>query len=226
LDQILEIGPGTGVLTGFLRDKYGKRLHLIEVDGRSVDYLRQHFPLMDDRIHHADFLRFDPEQFGFTRFAVIGNFPYNISSQILFRVLDFYEKVPVLAGMFQKEVAERIASGPGSRDYGILSVLLQAHYNIEYLFTVPAHVFTPPPKVLSGVIRMTLKKDHILTCNPSKFKAVIKMAFNQRRKVMRNSLSQIAAGQTNFPYATLRPEQLSWEQFVELVLWFEKEGKI
>jgi 16S rRNA (adenine1518-N6/adenine1519-N6)-dimethyltransferase len=195
------------------------------VDNRSVEVLRQKFPGLGSRIHHEDFLKFDPARLGLQRFAIIGNFPYNISSQILFRVLDFYEKVPVVAGMFQKEVAERIASGPGSRDYGILSVLLQAHYRIEYLFTVQAHVFDPPPKVLSGVIRLTLKKDHQLPCDPARFKTIIKTAFNQRRKVMRNSLSKFSGGK-DFPYSAMRPEQLGWEQFVELTGFFENEGTI
>jgi 16S rRNA (adenine1518-N6/adenine1519-N6)-dimethyltransferase len=224
-NQVLEIGPGTGILTGYLLERFGDRLHVIEVDSRSAEYLRENFKALGTRIHQADFLHMDPERYGFENFAIIGNFPYNISSQILFRVLDFYEKVPVLAGMFQKEVAVRIASGPGSRDYGILSVLLQARYDIEYLFTVPAHVFTPPPKVLSGVIRMTLKMDHTLGCDPSKFKALVKTAFNQRRKTLRNSLFQLSGGSNEFPYCKLRPEQLGFAQFVELVLYFEKAGK-
>jgi 16S rRNA (adenine1518-N6/adenine1519-N6)-dimethyltransferase len=212
------------VLTSFLLERFGKRLHVIEVDDRSVEYLRTNFPELETRIHHADFLQFDPDRYRFGNFAVIGNFPYNISSQILFRILDFYERVPVCGGMFQKEVAQRIASGPGSRDYGILSVLLQARYDIEYLFTVPAHVFDPPPKVQSGVIRLTLKQDHQLACDPLKFKTLIKTAFNQRRKTLRNSLFKYSGGLNEFPYSTLRPEQLGYRQFVELVNFFE-EGK-
>ncbi|MFM7823776.1 MAG: ribosomal RNA small subunit methyltransferase A, partial [Bacteroidota bacterium] len=148
---------------------------------------------------------------------VIGNFPYNISSQILFRVLDMYERVPEVAGMFQKEVAQRIASPPGNRDYGILSVLLQAHYDIEYLFTVPPESFNPPPKVDSGVIRMKLRKDHQLGCDEVSFKRVVKTAFNQRRKTMRNSIkSLLPADYSNIPYLDMRPEQLHFSAFVTL----------
>lgn len=215
--QILEIGPGTGVLTEYLLKNKTKKLFCIEVDDRSIPVLQHRFPELEGRILHDDFLHAALTELDEGPFAVIGNFPYNISSQILFRVLDFYERVPELVGMFQKEVAERIASGPGSRDYGILSVLLQAHYDIDYLFTVPPDVFIPPPKVQSGVIRMKLKQDHLLKCDPVYFKKLIKTAFNQRRKTIRNSIkSLLPADRQNIPYLDKRPEQLHFTQFVEL----------
>ena len=214
---VLEIGPGTGVLTELLLPHFGDKYYCIEIDDRSVEYLKERFPELRKRILHDDFLKAKLHEFGEHSFAVIGNFPYNISSQILFRVLDMYERVPHLVGMFQKEVASRIASGPGSKEYGILSVLLQAHYDIEYLFTVPAEVFIPPPKVQSGVIRMELKKDHQLKCDPVLFKKLIKTGFNQRRKTLRNSLKSILpAGIENMPYLDKRPEQLHYTQFVEM----------
>ncbi|HEX5002019.1 MAG TPA: 16S rRNA (adenine(1518)-N(6)/adenine(1519)-N(6))-dimethyltransferase RsmA [Bacteroidia bacterium] len=223
-DTVLEIGPGTGMLTRFLLERFGNRLHVIEVDNRSAEHLTNTFPELGNRIHRSDFLKFDIESLHAKGLAIIGNYPYNISSQILFRVLEYYVQVPMLAGMFQKEVAMRIASGPGSRDYGILSVLLQAHYDIEYLFSVPPHVFEPPPKVQSGVIRLTLKKDNLLGCSPRSFKHVVKTAFNQRRKTLKNSLLKLSGGLTEFPYSTLRPEQLDYRKFVELVHYFENQG--
>ncbi|HMT29796.1 MAG TPA: 16S rRNA (adenine(1518)-N(6)/adenine(1519)-N(6))-dimethyltransferase RsmA [Bacteroidia bacterium] len=216
-NQVLEIGPGTGVLTELLVQNEKKKLFCIEVDGRSVEVLHEKFPQLKTRILHDDFLHASLKELHDEPFAVIGNFPYNISSQILFRVLAFYERVPELVGMFQKEVAERIASGPGSRDYGILSVLLQAHYDIEYLFTVPPEVFIPPPKVQSGVIRMKLKANHQLKCDPAFFKKVVKTGFNQRRKTLRNSLkSLLPSDRENIPYLDKRPEQLHFSQFEEL----------
>ncbi len=222
-NQVLEIGPGTGVLTQYLLNLPEKKLYCIEVDERSVDYLQINFPELKGKIMHGDFLN-DPLKFlGNEPFAVIGNFPYNISSQILFRILEFYERVPELVGMFQMEVARRIATGPGSKDYGILSVLLQAHYDIEYLFTVPPDQFVPPPKVQSGVIRMILKKDHQLQCDPVLFKRIIKTGFNQRRKTLRNSIkSLLPDDRTNIPYLDKRPEQLHFTQFVELALLLAK----
>ncbi|MGR6088688.1 MAG: 16S rRNA (adenine(1518)-N(6)/adenine(1519)-N(6))-dimethyltransferase RsmA [Arcticibacter sp.] len=214
---VLEIGPGTGVLTHELIEAGVRNLHCVEVDERSVEFLLQRFPLLKDKIHLADFLSADLGFLGDGTFSVIGNFPYNISSQILFRVLEMYERVPELAGMFQKEVAQRIASPPGNRDYGILSVLLQAHYDIEYLFTVPPEYFNPPPKVDSGVIRMQLRKDHKLDCDEVFFKRVVKTAFNQRRKTMRNSLkSLLPADYSSIPYLDMRPEQLHFSAFVTL----------
>jgi 16S rRNA (adenine1518-N6/adenine1519-N6)-dimethyltransferase len=215
--SVLEIGPGTGVLTSALLQSGVANLKCIEVDERSVAYLEENFPELKGRVIYDDFLRSDLNFMGSEPFAVIGNFPYNISSQILFRVLDEYTHVPELVGMFQKEVAKRIASGPGNKDYGILSVLLQAHYDIEYLFTVPPQSFIPPPKVESGVIRMKLRENHELLCDPVKFKMVVKTAFNQRRKTLRNSIkSLLPLNASHFPYLHLRPEQLHFSQFVEL----------
>lgn len=214
---VLEIGPGTGILTSCLLEAEINKLHCVEVDERSVEYLHNHFPQLKGKVHLADFLTADLSFLGNGSFSVIGNFPYNISSQILFRVLDMYEHVPELVGMFQKEVAMRIASPPGNKDYGILSVLLQARYDIEYLFTVPPIAFDPPPKVDSGVIRMVLKADHRLGCDEVLFKKVVKTAFNQRRKTMRNSLkSLLPAAYDQVPYLDKRPEQLGFASFVEL----------
>lgn len=223
--QVLEIGPGTGVLTEYLLHNTSKQLFCIEVDDRSIPVLENRFPELKGRIIHDDFLQAPLTELGSEPFAVIGNFPYNISSQILFRVLDMYERVPELVGMFQKEVAKRIASGPGSKEYGILSVLLQAHYDIDFLFTVPPEVFIPPPKVQSGVIRMKLKTNHQLKCDPVLFKKLIKTGFNQRRKTLRNSIkSLLPIDRTGIPYLDLRPEQLHYTQFVELTLLLS--GKI
>ncbi len=216
-DTILEIGPGTGVLTSLLKLHTDKKFYCIDVDQRSVAYLEAAYPELVGRIVAGDFLNHSLDFLGSGNFAVIGNFPYNISSQILFRILDMYKRVPQVVGMFQKEVAERIASPAGSRDYGILSVLLQAHYDIEYLFTVPPEVFIPPPKVQSGVIRMTLKENPELPCDPVVFKQVIKTAFNQRRKTMRNSLKSILPLDTSeVPFLQMRPEQLDYTQFILL----------
>lgn len=215
--QVLEIGPGTGVLTAALIQTGVKNLRCIEIDERSVAFLEENFPELKGRIYYDDFLHSSLDFMGNEPFAVIGNFPYNISSQILFRVLENYTHVPELVGMFQKEVGKRIASPPGNKDYGILSVLLQAHYDITYLFTVPPEAFIPPPKVESGVIRMKLKTDHKLDCDPAKFKLVVKTAFNQRRKTLRNSIkSLLPLDYSNIPYLSLRPEQLHFSQFVEL----------
>lgn len=217
MGPVLEIGPGTGILTAALLESGATNLHCVEVDERSVDYLHSHFPELRGRIHLADFLHADLDFMGTGTFAVIGNFPYNISSQILFRVLDMFERVPELVGMFQKEVAMRIASPPGNKDYGILSVLLQARYDIEYLFTVPPSSFDPPPKVDSGVIRMRLRPNHKLGCDEVFFKKVVKTAFNQRRKTIRNSIKSLLPPDSGqIPFLDRRPEQLHYSSFVEL----------
>ena len=187
---ILEIGPGTGVLTRFLLAA-GHDLTVVEIDRESVAYLRAHFPELDNRILEEDFLKLRLDKIFPERFCVIGNYPYNISSQIFFKVLDYKDLIPCCSGMIQKEVAERMASGPGNKNYGILSVLMQAWYDIEYLFTVPEHVFEPPPKVKSAVIRMTRNKVTDLGCSEQLFKQVVKTSFNQRRKTLRNSLKPI-----------------------------------
>ena len=215
---ILEIGPGMGVLTRFLLD-YGHNLKVDELDRDSVAYLKEHFPELEGRIIAEDFLKLDLDKVYDVPFCVIGNYPYNISSQIFFKVLENRDKVPCCSGMIQKEVAERIASKPGKKAYGILSVLLQAYYDIEYLFTVDEHVFDPPPKVKSAVIRLTRNKTTGLDCDEKLFKSVVKTGFNQRRKTLRNSLKPLLGNEcpvTSDPIFNLRPEQLSVEQFVKL----------
>ena len=215
---VLEIGPGMGVLTRFLLEA-GHDLTVVELDGESVDFLRRHFPELEGRILAEDFLRLDLDRIFPGEFCVIGNYPYNISSQIFFKVLDYKDRVPCCSGMLQKEVAERLAAGPGSKTYGILSVLLQAWYDIEYLFTVGEEVFDPPPKVKSAVLRMTRNDRRELGCDERLFKTVVKTSFNQRRKTLRNSMRPLLG--KDFPDYGLhvfdkRPEQLSVEQFVEL----------
>ncbi|MCQ2339762.1 MAG: 16S rRNA (adenine(1518)-N(6)/adenine(1519)-N(6))-dimethyltransferase RsmA [Paludibacteraceae bacterium] len=216
--RILEIGPGMGVLTQFLLSNPQIQLTAIELDSESVQYLHEWYPEL--HLIEGDFLKLDLNQlYPEGDFCVIGNYPYNISSQIFFKVLDYKDRIPVCSGMIQKEVAERLASGPGNKAYGILSVLLQAWYDIEYLETVPEHVFAPPPKVKSAVIRMKRNNRKSLGCDEQLFKSVVKAAFNQRRKQMRNSLQQLA-GKGN-PILeenifTRRPEQLSVEEFIHL----------
>lgn len=216
---VIEVGPGMGVLTQYLVQKPGMDLKLIEIDTESVEYLHAHYPALKDRIIEGDFLRLELTELFPEPFAVIGNFPYNISSQIFFKVLDYRNQIPEVVGMLQKEVAERLAAPPGSKTYGILSVLLQAWYNVEYLFTVGSEVFSPPPKVQSAVIRVTRNDCNDLGCDEKLFKQVVKATFNQRRKTIRNSLKAVAYNREtfpDFPMLNLRPEQLSVAQFVEL----------
>lgn len=215
---ILEIGPGTGVLTQFLLSA-GHDLTVVEIDRESVAYLRAHFPALDGRILEEDFLKLPLDRIFPDRFCVIGNYPYNISSQIFFKVLDYKDRIPCCSGMIQKEVAERMAAPPGGKTYGILSVLMQAWYDIEYLFTVPEHVFNPPPKVKSAVIRMTRNQVRQLGCNEQLFKQIVKTAFNQRRKTMRNSLRSLVGKECEVladPIFDERPERLSVERFIAL----------
>ncbi|MFN0030753.1 MAG: 16S rRNA (adenine(1518)-N(6)/adenine(1519)-N(6))-dimethyltransferase RsmA [Flavobacteriales bacterium] len=221
--HVLEIGPGMGALTKFLLTKNEFETSVVEIDNESVAYLKKHFTALQDRIIEKDFLLLKLNEIFNEEFAVIGNFPYNISSQILFKALDYKEYVPELVGMFQKEVALRIASSEGSRESGILSVLLQAFYDTEYLFTVEAHEFTPPPKVKSGVIRMKRKENLVLDCDEKIFKTVVKTAFNQRRKTLRNSLKSLSNGEVDMSskFFDKRPEQLSWKEFVELTKLFD-----
>ena len=215
---VLEIGPGTGVLTQFLLQNPMIDLTVVELDRESVPYLRRHFPALENRIIEADVLRLNLSGIFKDKFLIIGNFPYNISSQIFFKLLEYRNQVPCLAGMIQKEVAERIAAPHGSKTYGILSVLLQAYYEVEYLFTVGAQVFDPPPKVQSAVVRLTRNAVQQIDCNEALFRKVVKTAFNQRRKTLRNSLKTlIAAGApTTNPLFDKRPEQLSVAAFIEL----------
>jgi 16S rRNA (adenine1518-N6/adenine1519-N6)-dimethyltransferase len=230
LMDVLEVGPGMGVLTQYLLQREDIDLKLVEIDGESVEYLLTHIPGMQGRLLQADFLTLRLEKIFPERFAVIGNFPYNISSQIFFKILDYRDRIPEVVCMIQKEVAERIAEGPGSKTYGILSVLLQAWYDIEYLFSVGSGCFAPPPKVESAVIRLTRNTRTALGCDESLFKAVVKTAFGQRRKMMRNPLKPLIAAKaaregwtddekaafTANPVFERRPETLSVEEFIAL----------
>ena len=221
-DNVIEVGPGMGVLTQYLLKK-DVTTHLIELDRESVVYLQAEYPHLSPRIYSTDFLQLDLSKISRNQFALIGNFPYNISSQILFKALDYKEQIPEVVGMFQKEVAERVASGPGSKKYGIISVLLQAYYDIEYLFTVNEDVFEPPPKVKSGVIRLRRNDKEKLDCNEKFFKRVVKQSFSQRRKTLRNSLKPlIGKSDFNDPLLTQRAERLSVEDFVYLTNLLEK----
>ena len=220
---LLEIGPGMGALTKHLLNKWKENLYLVEIDNESIPYLNSHFPELKERIIHADFLTLDTETlFSGEKFSIIGNFPYNISTQILFKAIEYRTHVVQVVGMFQKEVAKRICSPEGNRDYGILSVLVQAYFHTTYLFDVPPSVFIPPPAVNSGVIKLVRKENFVLGCNDDLFKRVIKMAFNQRRKKLSNALSAML---TDKPIETdllgKRAEQLSWKDFVQLTLLFE-----
>lgn len=223
--KVLEVGPGMGVLTRFLLQKSSFETTVVEIDRESVAYLKTYIPQLEGRIIEGDFLQMDLRDiFSSTPFSLIGNFPYNISSQILFKVLDYRELVPEVVGMLQKEVAERICTGPGSKTYGILSVLLQAWYKVEYLFTVNEDVFDPPPKVKSAVIRLTSNGRKELGCNEKLFKTVVKQSFNQRRKMLRNSIKSLTPRYDELDAYTLtrRPEQLSVEEFIKLTNDIEK----
>ena len=229
---VLEVGPGMGVLTQYLLQRDDIDLKLVEIDGESVEYLRAHFPGMQGRLLQEDFLKMHLERHFPDSFAIIGNFPYNISSQIFFKILDFREQIPQVVCMIQKEVAERIAEGPGTKTYGILSVLLQAWYDIEYLFSVGSGAFNPPPKVQSAVIRLRRNSRTSLGCDEALFKTIVKTAFGQRRKMMRNPLKPLARAKAQRegwtdtqladflrdPVFDLRPEQLSVQDFIALTL--------
>lgn len=222
-DHVLEIGPGMGVLTKYLLKK-DSITHVIEIDTESVDYLKNNYLHLADRIIEKDFLKYDlKEVFGERPFAIIGNFPYNISSQILFKTLEMRDQIPEFSGMFQKEVALRICSKEGSKVYGILSVLTQAFYDAEYLFTVPPSVFNPPPKVDSGVLILKRKENFKLPCNEELFFKVVKIGFQQRRKTLRNSLKsfEISENIKSNPIFDKRPEQLSVQQFIALTQLIE-----
>ena len=222
---ILEVGPGMGVLTQFLLPK-GRELKVVEVDFESVAYLREAYPALEEGIIEDDFLKMHLDRlFGGHPFVLTGNYPYNISSQIFFKMLDNKELIPCCTGMIQKEVAERIAAAPGSKTYGILSVLIQAWYDVEYLFTVSEHVFNPPPKVKSAVIRMMRNDTRDLGCNEQLFKQVVKTTFNQRRKTLRNSIKPLLGKDCPLTEDALfnrRPEQLSVQEFVDLTNRVEK----
>lgn len=216
--RVLEIGPGTGVLTKYLLNRT-EELKLIEIDHESVEYLQISYPELSANIIEADFLKTDLAGIFQGQFGIIGNFPYNITSQILFKIIEHRSLIPEAVGMIQKEVAERLAAGPGSKTYGILSVLLGAFYEIKMLFTVSEHVFYPPPKVKSAVIRLTRKENFELSCNKTLFFVVVKTAFNQRRKTLRNSLKTLWIGKIDpdqYPIFKKRPEQLGLEEFTQL----------
>ncbi|MDR1681407.1 MAG: 16S rRNA (adenine(1518)-N(6)/adenine(1519)-N(6))-dimethyltransferase RsmA [Prevotellaceae bacterium] len=215
---VLEIGPGTGALTAFLLQCPGRTLWAVEIDRESIAYLQKTFPQLQGRLLTGDFLSLPLGDYFSEPFSVIGNLPYNISSQIFFKILEYRGQIPEVVCMIQKEVAERLACGAGSKTYGILSVLLQAYYDIEYLFTVHEHVFTPPPGVKSAVIRLRRNAVGQLACDEALFVKIVKATFNQRRKVIRNSI-KVLTGDAPLPahrYFSLRPEQLSVDEFVEL----------
>jgi 16S rRNA (adenine1518-N6/adenine1519-N6)-dimethyltransferase len=222
--SVLEIGPGMGILTGYLLEKGFDDFRVIEIDNESVHYIKEHFPELNNVIT-GDFLSLDIDKYFTEKMAIIGNFPYNISTQILFKVLKHREKVVEITGMLQKEVAERICAGPGSKTYGILSVLLQAFYKTEYLFTVPENVFSPPPKVKSGVIRLIRNDIKNLGCDEILFFRVVKACFNQRRKTLRNSVkAAFELKRDDYHEFGLRPEQLSVDQFVQLTRWIDENS--
>ena len=235
---ILEVGPGMGVLTQFLLPK-GREVKVVEIDFESVEYLRKNFPELEEQIVEDDFLKMHLEHvFGGRQFVLTGNYPYNISSQIFFKMLEYRDLIPCCTGMIQKEVAERLAAAPGSKTYGILSVLVQLWYDVEYLFTVEPGVFNPPPKVKSAVIRMTRNRVSDAGCDERLLRRVVKTAFNQRRKMMRGSLKPLFAQLDNEcgsdrshaeflaqPLLTKRPEQLSVADFVALTNAVAQEMK-
>jgi 16S rRNA (adenine1518-N6/adenine1519-N6)-dimethyltransferase len=216
--EVLEIGPGMGVLSKFLFEKKIFNTRLIEIDKEAISYLKKHYPERTPQIIEGDFLALGLTELFKEPFAIIGNFPYNISTQILFKVLDNKEIVPECVGMFQKEVAERIASGPGNKAYGILSVLMQAYYDVELLFVLNQEDFSPPPKVKSAVLRFERKENFELGCDGKAFHRTVKTAFNQRRKTLRNALSSLINKNAiaSIPYLDKRAETLTWQQFVEL----------
>lgn len=226
-ERVIEIGPGMGVLTKYLLKLYPE-VWVAEIDRESVGYLHAEYPGLSPRILTQDFLKMDlAATFGNGQLSITGNYPYNISSQIVFKALENRHKVPVLTGMFQKEVAQRICEPPGSKEYGILSVLTQAFYHTEYLFTVPPGVFNPPPKVQSGVIRLTRKKEHTLACDEKLFFSVVKTAFNQRRKTLRNALKPLMGHLADTTplegILNLRAERLSVADFVKITQFISSE---
>jgi 16S rRNA (adenine1518-N6/adenine1519-N6)-dimethyltransferase len=224
--NVLEVGPGMGVLTQFLLANQDINLKAVEIDSESIAYLKEHFPSLD--LINDDFLKMDLQNiFNGEKFAIIGNFPYNISSQIFFKALEHKDLIEFIGGMLQKEVAERICSPAGNKSYGILSVFLQAYYVPSYLFSVSEHVFIPPPKVKSAVVSFVRNQNVSLSCDEKDFAIIVKTAFNQRRKTMRNSLKQFAENEPlSEEIFNLRPEQLTFSQFENLTnLIKEKNSK-
>jgi len=220
--KVLEVGPGMGVLTQFLIS-LDIETFVIEIDKESVSYLKKHYPELDNHLIEGDFLKLPLQEIFKEPIAIIGNFPYNISSQILFKAVEHKDLIPEIVGMFQKEVAERIVSPPGSKKYGIISVLLQCYYDVQYLFTVDETVFDPPPKVKSAVIRLRRNDRDKLECDEKKFIQVVKTAFGQRRKTLRNALKSLNLVDENSAsqYLSLRAEQLSVKDFMNLTSCFE-----
>ena len=228
-NKVLEIGPGMGVLTKYLLERKNLDVYVVEIDTESVAYLQSFFSLLRNKIFSENFLKMDLKAiFNGEQFGIIGNFPYNISTQIVFKTLENRDLIPEFSGMFQKEVSERIAEKAGSKKYGILSVLTQAFYDVEYLFTVPPSVFNPPPKVDSGVIRLTRKENYTLPVDEKLFFRVVKTAFNQRRKMLRVSLKSMGISDNlkQKEFLKQRPEQLSYLDFIQLTKWIEDEKKV
>jgi 16S rRNA (adenine1518-N6/adenine1519-N6)-dimethyltransferase len=222
---ILEVGPGMGVLTGLLIERFDKRFYAAEIDAESIEFLKEQFPKLGNRLIFENFLKLDLTNLFSERISIIGNFPYNISSQIFFKIIENRSKVDEVVGMVQREVALRICEPPGTRTYGILSVLLQAYYSINYLFTVNEGVFTPPPRVKSAVIKLTRNATERLNCDEQLFARVVKTGFNQRRKTLRNSLKALRSDMSmSHPLLEKRPEQLSVADFVELTNFLEDKG--
>ena len=220
-DNVIEIGPGKGILTKEIIKK--KIPFVVEIDKESVKFLKIHFPELKNKIYNEDFLKFDLKKVLIGQFAVIGNFPYNISTQIVFKVIENRNQIPFFSGMFQKEVAERICEPPGSKKYGIISVLSQLFYTTDYLFSVSPNVFYPPPKVYSGVIKMKRKENFNLECNEDLLIKIVKTSFQQRRKTIRNSLKSLSLTKNLLEDSIfdLRPESLSWQDFVKLTKMIE-----
>ena len=220
---VLEVGPGTGVLTKYLLEK-PTETYVAEIDTESIEYLKINYQKLENKHFTGDFLKINLSDIFDSEVAVIGNFPYNISSQILFKIIDNYQQIPEMAGMFQKEVAERTAAVPRTKDYGILTVLVQAYYDVKYLFTVHENVFNPPPKVKSGVIKLTRNRKEGLEGNEELFKQIVKTGFNQRRKKLSNALKPLNIPESlkNHPFMDKRAEELSVEDFIN----FTKEWKI
>ena len=225
-ENVIEVGPGKGMLTQYLLEK-PFHLLVVEADRDMVLYLSKHFPELKERIVSGDFLKIPlPELMQGQPFGLIGNYPYNISSQILFKMLKHRQYIPEMVGMFQKEVAERVVAGPGSKTYGVISVLLQAFYEGKYLFSVNKGNFTPPPQVQSAVIRLIRKEQQELGCDEQLFRRVVKQAFSQRRKMLRNTMKTFIKGDSllNEPFFEQRPERLGLEEFIKLTNWIEERA--
>ena len=227
VETVIEVGAGTGVLTQFMVNDILEKFYVIEIDRESIEYLQEHYPELGDHLIQGDFLKADLSRYGQRNTAIIGNFPYNISSQIFFQVLKYKEQVIEVVGMVQKEMAERMAAKEGSKTYGILSVLMQAWYDIDYLFTVHENVFNPPPKVKSAVIKMRRNAVIDLGCDEKLFVTIVKQAFNQRRKTLRNSLRPLLSPEIiENEVFNKRPEQLSVQEFIDLTNLISKSFPI